>query len=171
MQAITVLLLELTQRTSNLFKDPFYIFACIENLVQWLKALKSVDRVAANAYSLVCDMLRKYKRFAKDAVPEQWLADETELADHDANMFAELSFSSTYHMSDQQYTPRHNAYPFHASHEEHISIDEDAFGGYLFGQTQSTPLHSSQFTTLFDQQMEDDGDDTGGGGAWHPPFE
>lgn len=188
MQAVTVLLLELTQRTSNLSKDPFYIFACVENLVQWLKALKAVDRVAENAYRLVCDMLRKYKRFAKDVVPEQWLEVETELSndhdhdhDHDANMFAEKS-NQTDLSGYKQYNPQPTLYSVNSNHDmysggggnagpPHSSTPlDDAFGSFHFGQKKYTPFYNSQFTTLFDQEMGNESDETHGGGSWNPTY-
>lgn len=181
MQAITVLLLELTQRTSRHSRDPFYLFACVENLVQWLKALKAVDSVAENAYCLVCDMLRKYKRFAKDQVPEQWLPEETaEHSDHAADPFADatVSIGGTF-MTDMQYTPQQSTHPFHTSEDDYTSRNEeplpsnsldDDSEGLFFGQAHYTPYYSSQFTTPFDQEMGDERGNNYDEEGWNPPY-
>ncbi|KAH7396859.1 hypothetical protein DE146DRAFT_54010 [Phaeosphaeria sp. MPI-PUGE-AT-0046c] len=177
MQAITVLLLELTQRTSNLSKDPLHIFAGVENLVQWLETLKAVDRVAENAYRLVCDMLRKYKRFAKDEVPVRWLADEAVgLSHHNANMFEENPSLTINSQHTQQYAPQPTLYPLQPNHHVYSgsgneaapspnSVD-DTFGGIQFGQMQYAPFFNSQFTTLFDRGMEDESDENRIADGW-----
>ncbi|KAF1911323.1 hypothetical protein BDU57DRAFT_412237, partial [Ampelomyces quisqualis] len=61
MQALTVMLLELAQRTSNLSEDPSHLVSCVEDLVEWLKVMKAVDGVAQNAYNVICEMLSNHE--------------------------------------------------------------------------------------------------------------
>jgi hypothetical protein len=46
MQAITVLLLELTLGTSHLSNDTSEISSCVEELTRWLMTMKKFDGVA-----------------------------------------------------------------------------------------------------------------------------
>jgi hypothetical protein len=166
MQAITVLLLELTQGTSHLSEDTSHVTACMEKLVHWLNTMKIVDGVAENAHKIVCDMLSKHEQFVRKISPGSWLLETFVTTPNTfANMPSQLPEPRL--SAGQTYLPM----PF--NNDIYTNAPEgpfdlntladplnDPYAGMQFGQAQYPLFYGDQFTTLFDQEMSYDFDDT-----------
>lgn len=69
MQAITVLLLALTQGTAQV--DASEIAACVQKLSRWLNAMRPVDKVAERALNIVCRMLKRNEKAIRKITDQQ----------------------------------------------------------------------------------------------------
>jgi hypothetical protein len=180
MQAITVLLLELTQGKSHLSEDTAHVTACMEKLVQWLDTMKLVDAVAGNAHAIVCDMLSKHEQFARKISPDSWLLKTLQPSVHAQTTFANMS-SQSHSTTDPRLTGESTYPPMPFSDDLYTGANErpfdlntlgdpldDPYGAIQFGQAQYPLFYGNQFTTLYDQEMSYDFDDStnmGGGDA------
>jgi hypothetical protein len=59
MQALTVLLLELSLDGAHLTTDKQYVTACAEKLITWLESMAPADGVSERAYNIVCKVVNK----------------------------------------------------------------------------------------------------------------
>jgi hypothetical protein len=171
MQAITVLLLELTQGKSHLSEDTSHVTACMEKLVQWLATMKPVDAVAGNAHTIVCDMLSKHEQFARKISPGSWLLQTLQPSTHAQSTFANISQS---HSTTDPRLTGESTYPpmpfsddlYTGGNERTFDLNtlsdplDDPYGAIQFGQAQYPLFYGNQFTTLYDQEMSYQFDDS-----------
>ncbi|KAI4947245.1 hypothetical protein J4E91_006595 [Alternaria rosae] len=59
MQALTVLLLELSLDGIHLTVEKSHITSCVDKLIRWLSSMKSVDAVSESAYNVVARVMNK----------------------------------------------------------------------------------------------------------------
>jgi hypothetical protein len=59
MQALTVLLLELSSDGAHLTIDKKSVTACTEKLIKWLQSMAPADGVSERAYNIVCKVVNK----------------------------------------------------------------------------------------------------------------
>lgn len=59
MQALTVLLIELSLDCVHLTFDKSHITSCVNKLIKWLESMKTVDAVSEGAYNVVTEVLMK----------------------------------------------------------------------------------------------------------------
>lgn len=182
MQALTVMLLELTQRTSTLSENPSQLIACVESLVEWLKMMKSVDRVAESAYKVVCGMLSNHKHFASNLTPGQTSqAFMQQPSGQNSYPFPATSGQSVFQNDAQQFRgSTYSTMPFDENmynnpNEEDFDLDtlaeplDNPVDGVQYRQTPYPPFHGNQFSTLFDQEMDYDlGTNSGSFEDWDP---
>jgi hypothetical protein len=185
MQALTVMLLELAQRTSHLSENPSHLIACVENLVEWLKMMRSVDRVAESAYNVVCGMLSNHKHFASNLSPSQPLQGFVQQqSGQDPFPYPATSGQAPYQSNPQRFTsPIYSTIPFSDNiynnlNEENLDLNtlaeplDDPLDGVQDLQTPYPPFHGNQFSTLFDQEMDYDlGPDSASFEGWDPMSE
>jgi len=59
MQALTVLLLELSLDGIHLTVEKSHVKTCVDKLIRWLNSMKPVDAVSENAYNVVARVMNK----------------------------------------------------------------------------------------------------------------
>jgi hypothetical protein len=69
MQALTVLLLELSLDGIHLTVEKSYVTSCVDKLIRWLSSMKSVDAISESAYNVVARVLNKQSK--KEAAHRQ----------------------------------------------------------------------------------------------------
>ncbi|CAN9346145.1 unnamed protein product [Alternaria alternata] len=62
MQALTVLLLELSLDGIHLTVEKSHVTSCVDKLIRWLSAMKSVDAISESAYNVVARVLNKQSK-------------------------------------------------------------------------------------------------------------
>jgi hypothetical protein len=62
MQALTVLLFELSLDGIHLTIDKSHITSCVDKLIRWLGSMKSLDAVSESAYNVVARVLNKQSK-------------------------------------------------------------------------------------------------------------
>ncbi|CAN9474373.1 unnamed protein product [Alternaria alternata] len=62
MQALTVLLLELSLDGIHLTVEKSHVTSCVDKLIRWLSAMKSVDAISESAYNIVARVLNKQSK-------------------------------------------------------------------------------------------------------------
>jgi hypothetical protein len=165
MQAITVLLLEITQGTNQSSKMTPNIMASVEKLVQWLRMMRLVDGVAERAYSIVIVMLSKHEKFAGKIIPNEWLQETMHPFGDEAsssNMASQIP-----HNIDPQYFPETTWPPMSFNDDYYSTANAETFDlntltippndpdtSFPFNQAQYPLFYGNQFTTLYDQNMD-----------------
>lgn len=176
MQAITVLLLELTQGTSQLSEDTSEISASVEKLTQWLSIMKTVDGVAERAYIVVCEMLSKNHQFTRQMVPSPWLDEIIESNDPGSATFTNVGYQSLLDPNLQDLPENlFGNHPGTATQDDTLDPNNlgtplnDPLGNFQYGQPQYQLFYGNQFTTFFDQNMGYGlGDDEDAVEQWDP---
>lgn len=183
MQALTVMALELAQRTSDLSENPSHLISSVETLVEWLKIMKPVDGVAANAYNVVCEMLSNHKLFASDMTlsqpPHGVMQQPTGQA---SNSYLPTSTGAFVNPDPQQFSDS-NYYTVSFNDNLNFSNNPNE-ANFDFNTSQNDPFdrlnlqyrqepypifYGNQFSTLFDQDMDYDlGTDSADFGGWDP---
>ena len=62
MQALTVLLLELSLDGVHLTVEKSHVTSCVDKLIRWLSSMKSVDAISESAYNAVARVLNKQSK-------------------------------------------------------------------------------------------------------------
>jgi hypothetical protein len=175
MQALTIMLLELAQRTSDLSENTSHLISSVENLVEWLKMMKSVDRVAANAYNIVCELLSNHKHFAGNLSPGQPPQGVVQQSLGQAtNSYPPTAAGAQFPTNPQQFsdtnysTMSFNENFYNNPNEEDFNMS-DPFDDLPYRQTPYPQFRGNQFSTLFDQDMDYDlGTDSANYEGWDP---
>ncbi|KAI4703708.1 hypothetical protein J4E89_009931 [Alternaria sp. Ai002NY15] len=78
MQALTVLLLELSLDGIHLTVEKSHITACIDKLIRWLNSMKPVDAVSENAYNVIARVMNKQTKeeAARRRLPQPQMTDQ-----------------------------------------------------------------------------------------------
>ncbi|KAI4953195.1 hypothetical protein J4E86_006736 [Alternaria arbusti] len=78
MQALTVLLLELSLDGIHLTVEKSHITACIDKLIRWLNSMKPVDAVSENAYNVIARVMNKQTKeeAARRRLPQPQIMDQ-----------------------------------------------------------------------------------------------
>ena len=169
MQAITVLLLDLAQRTSRV--DLSSVTAGVEKLAQWLKTMRPLDGVADRAYSIVCNMLSKDEQSSQNvrsnhSISETMLPSSNDPSATDlASQIVPNSNLQTY--SEPAWPPASFNDDYYAQGSQGTSglnplfdFPTDSYANsFQFGQEPYPFFYENQFTTLFDQSANYDYDD------------
>jgi hypothetical protein len=78
MQALTVLLLELSLDGIHLTVEKSHVTTCIDKLIRWLNSMKPVDAVSENAYNVVARVMNKQTKeeAARRQLPQPQATDQ-----------------------------------------------------------------------------------------------
>jgi hypothetical protein len=160
MQALTVLLLELAQGTSQLSEDPYDISTCVEKLTQWLSIMKTVDGVAERAYIIVSEMLSKNHQFARKMVSSPWLDEITQSGQAGPATFTNVGYQSQIDPALQDFANDIFSSGSGTPTQDDSLIMNDLsasfanpFESFQFGQPQYPMFYGNEFTPFFDQNM------------------
>lgn len=126
MQALTVLLLELSLDGIHLTVEKSHVTSCIDKLIRWLNAMKAVDAVSESAYNVVARVMSKQtkEKAAQRQLPQP---QPTEL--HQKQQHAEyMAFES-----QQQYRP--SSQPLTLQQSDVAWASADPFDSNIYSQS------------------------------------
>jgi hypothetical protein len=163
MQALTVLLLELSQGAVHLEADATVADACVGKLTGWLRDMMPNDDVANRAYRMMQEILGNNERGqqAEDIMDQQHDTKTSEMAWNTDNN------PGTQHF-DQEIGPNvpFNDNYYRQENGENANLDalswplNESFTFYLFGQSQTPLFFGNQYMSNFDQETDSDGGPT-----------
>ncbi|KAL1794280.1 hypothetical protein ACET3X_007701 [Alternaria dauci] len=92
MQALTVLLLELSLDGIHLTIEKSHITSCVDKLIRWLSSMKSVDAISERAYNVVAKVLSKQSKqdAAHRQLPQPQPTDQHQKQHHTQDTTADL---------------------------------------------------------------------------------
>jgi hypothetical protein len=166
MQAITVLLLELTLGTSHLSNDTSEISSCVEELTRWLMTMKKFDGVAERAYLVVREMLSKNDHLKRRLASSLWLDEAMQFDQSAEDGFTNFGFEANLDPNLENFADNAPFPPTTFGTDDTLDLNavsaplQDPFDSFQFGQPHYPLYYGNEFNTLFDQQMGYVGDDT-----------
>lgn len=183
MQALTVLLIELSLDCIHLTVDKSYITSCVDRLIVWLESMKIVDEVSEGAYQVVTKVLSKQssEQAAKRDMPHP-SATEHPMQQAQGSMQQPPVLQEPYQMPSQPYESQHmdnswlnldtfNSMPFFSQPDAGMFYQHNVPSSeylprsnpdmYQFGQPQMSLLYGNPYTAMsyqwdWDSMMTDD---------------